>query len=266
MRCDKGGTVRIPEPPPATSGLPELVTRRDSAGAPSVLVTSISAYPFAFPTAPPHDALLLHRPLRLATYALLGEPRVIETGLSWALLSAGQASAEWRARTLQPPGLTVGRPTRILRPSLQAASARADSRGGGADAALAAGGDNFGPEEVERVAECARLLRALCVGGPADALPALEALFDAVFPTGSLAPAPVRADTGAAVRPTALQARNEDLCRFMAVLGCAVRVAAHADAAVGERLAAQSHDLLARFAARRGTPPTPTAKALQRRP
>ncbi len=99
---------------------------------------------------------------------------------------------------------------------------------------------------------CAGLLcRLRCCGPADDALPGLEALCGAVFPAGSLAPAAARADTGAAVRPTALQARNEGLCRFMAVLACAVRSVAYADAAAGERLAAQAHRLLARFDARR---------------
>ncbi len=258
QRGDKGGATRVPEPPPITSSVPQLVTRRDSAGAPLVLIASISAYPFAFLTAPAHDALRLHRPLRLATYGLLGEARVVETTLAWAPLPAGCAAAGWRTNALRSPRDGVWLPT-------ESAATAADPWEDAAGAATAAEGDAVGSGEANRVAECAGLLRRLRGCRLADVQPALEALYDAVFPTGSVALATARAGTGAVVRPTALQARNERLCRFMAVLRFAVHAVAHADATAGERLAAQAHALLARFAARRLPGPRPPVGALHGR-
>jgi hypothetical protein len=90
---DKGGKIRLLDPPSATSATIELVTTSDDSGAPRGIVVNAAAYPFAFPCAPEHD--FLQRPLRLAAYALLGERRVVESHLAWVPLPVG-AIAEWR--------------------------------------------------------------------------------------------------------------------------------------------------------------------------
>jgi hypothetical protein len=239
---DKGGKIRLLDPPPATSAIVELVTNRDASGAPRGIVANAAAYPFAFPCAPEHDFALLHRPLRLAAYALLGERRVVESHLVWSPLRVG-AIAEWRtsAWAARPDGAWAPEP-----------AADGDEEGGVADSweelAEDAAADGGAPdaEEARRVRECAAVLarlRGAAEAGPDAALREMEALYAAVFPPGSLAPAVAHPDTGEAVRATAQQARNERLCRFAVLLRQAAGIA-------GERLAAQAFQLLMRFAAR----------------
>ena len=242
---DKGGKIRLLDPPPATSAIVELVTSRDASGAPRGIVANAAAYPFAVPCAPEHDFALLHRPLRLAAYALLGERRVVESHLVWSPLPVG-AIAEWQtcAWAARPDGGWELEP-----------AADGDAEGGVADsweelaeapdAAADGGGGAPDAEQGRRLRECAAALARLggaAAAGPDAALREMEALYAAVFPPGSLAQAVAHPDTGGAVVPTALQARNERLCRFAVLLRQAVGIA-------GERLAAQAFPLLMRFAA-----------------
>eukprot|EP00291_Cryptomonas_curvata_P017217 CAMPEP_0172159198 /NCGR_PEP_ID=MMETSP1050-20130122/4825_1 /TAXON_ID=233186 /ORGANISM="Cryptomonas curvata, Strain CCAP979/52" /LENGTH=353 /DNA_ID=CAMNT_0012828735 /DNA_START=83 /DNA_END=1140 /DNA_ORIENTATION=- len=111
QHADKGGKVRLLRSPPTTSPAPEVVTRRDAAGAPLFAPNNNSTYPFAFPCAPACNAQRLMRPLRLACYGLLGESRVVESTLGWSR-SGGDSGdytcyvPEWRERTwsMDPAG------------------------------------------------------------------------------------------------------------------------------------------------------------------
>ena len=219
---DKGGKIRLLDPPSATSATIELVTTSDDSGAPRGIVVNAAAYPFAFPCAPEHD--FLQRPLRLAAYALLGERRVVESHLAWVPLPVG-AIAEWRtsAWAARPDGAWA------LEPAAPPADAEegggvadsweelAEALGAAADGSVAAAEE----EEARRVRECAEILarlRGAAAAGPDAALREMEALFAVVFPPGSLAPVVAHPDTGEAVLPTVQQVRNERLCRFAVLL------------------------------------------------